>query len=280
MNALPSPTTTARLARRLVPLLLVALGAGCVTRGATADADSFEAGGVFVRHLRVRLAPHDTLAFEAWLERCVAVATRSGLSGDSEWLCYREPPGRYWILAFAETADGFAAPPGLAGFVDHVASAAGDATRRELTDELRRLEHEVEHELVCRQRTDWGTVDEMYTATHPEARMILRTIRPGMEAEFAAALTARTAFLRAHGYPLPVEGFVILGGAPGQALQVVFPRDWSSFHDSESFYAFSRTKDEAMQAEYAVHKAALLETMARAEYLDGSFAAELSFDGI
>jgi len=91
------------------------------------------------------------------------------------------------------------------------------------------------------------------------------------------ALAARTAFFAEHDYPLPVEGFAVRSGAPGRALQVVFPADWSSFHATDSFYAFVQGLGEAEQEDYAGRKAALMETMSSAEYHDGSFAAELSY---
>ena len=89
-----------------------------------------------------------------------------------------------------------------------------------------------------------------------------------------------TAFFSEHGYKLPIEGFVVVAGAPGTAMQVVFPVDWPSFHATDSFGAFVRSLDTEAQEDYAGRKAALMETMARAEFYDGSFAPELSFGSI
>ena len=86
------------------------------------------------------------------------------------------------------------------------------------------------------------------------------------------------AFLARSGYPLPVEGFTLPHvGSPRRAMQAVFPVAWGSFHESTSFFAFSKTLDEAGQAEYAERKADLLETMSCAEYYDASFVPELSY---
>ena len=117
----------------------------------------------------------------------------------------------------------------------------------------------------------------MSTDTHPKARIMDRRIRPGMEAAFDAALTARTAFLAKHDYPLPIEGFAIRSGAPGRSWQALFPVDWPSFHERDSFYAFVQSLDQALQDEYAGLKAALMETMASAEYYDANFAPELRY---
>lgn len=258
-------------------LALLALASSCTSTGAPARAASFDADGVYITHLRVRLAPSHTKAFEALMKRCVESARAAGLASDYDWLCYREPPGRYWLVHFSETADGFALPESLEGFVDQLGRAEGEPTRDELMTALAELEYETEWAIVARQKASWSTVASMSTATHPKARMMDRTVRPGMEAEFDAALEARTAFFAEHAYPLPVEGFVILDGAPGRAMQIVFPVDWSSFHDSDSFFAFVKGLDEAARDDYAARKAALMVTMAGAEYFDGSFVPELCY---
>lgn len=258
-------------------LACIALASSCATTDTPAAATQFEADGVYVTHLRLRLAPSHTQAFEALMKRCVAVASAAELSEDYEWLCYREPPGRYWLVQFSEAADGFAFPEHLEGFADHVGWAGGEAARAEIMAMLAELEYETEWEIIFQNKASWSTVESMSTATHPKARMMDRTIRPGMEAAFDAALEARTAFLAEHGYPLPVEGFVARRGAPGRALQVVFPVDWSAFHGATSFFAFVQGLDEAARADYAARKAALMVTMASAEYFDASFVAELSY---
>jgi hypothetical protein len=256
--------------------LLGLLCAGCVARApATADAAAFEAQGVFVRHARVRFAPAHTQAFEALLARCVRGARAAGLPGESGWLCYRETPGRYWVLWFSGSADGFpypAAPDALAAFVRQTSGAADAAA-------LARLDYELEWVLLLRQKLGWCTVPEMSTETHPKARLMERTIAPGAEGAFDRALTARTDFLRERGYPLPIEGFVTLAGAPGTAHQVLFPVDWASFHASTSIGTFVRVLDAEARAEYAARKRDLMVTMTRAEFYDADCLPELSYSG-
>ena len=75
----------------------------------------------------------------------------------------------------------------------------------------------------------------------------------------------------------PVEGFVTRRGPDDRAFQVVFPRDWASFHTTDSFGAFIRSLSAERQAAYAAVKQALMETMSGAEYHDAAFAPELSF---
>lgn len=272
---------------RLALLLFALLTAACASppsgpaHARTADAASFPVEGLFARHLRLRLAPSHTQDFEALMERCVRAAQAAALPEAWDWLLYRESPGRYWIIAFAEEREGFALPRGprpLWSFARGVADREGPAARAEVERRLAALEYVVEWDLLTRQKRAWSTVDSMSTTTHPEARLMLRTVRPGREVDFDRALTARTAFFREHGYPLPVEGFVILEGLPGHALQVVFPRDWPSFHAAESFWEFVQSRPEAERTDYLARKAALMETMASAEYHDASFLPEASYD--
>ena len=75
---------------------------------------------------------------------------------------------------------------------------------------LEAIEYESEAWMLTRQRTAWSTVDSMSTSANPKARVMLRTVRPGLEAAFDSALTARTRFLGERGYPLPIEGFVTI----------------------------------------------------------------------
>ena len=224
------------------------------------------ADGVHIRHRRVRLAPSHTKGFEGVLRACVTGASAAGL--DTTWLCYRESPGRYWLVTFAAHDGTFDEPQGLEGFVGHAAPAA--------LPDLRELELEVEWEWELQQAAAWCTVEAVDIQTHPKARLMVRTVRPGREAAFAAALTARTAFLAEQGYPLPIEGFVTRRGGPAGALQVVFPRDWSSFHDADSFRAFVEAMDGPTRVEYDGRKAALMHTMSRAEFHDADLVAELS----
>jgi len=256
----------------LLPLILTA---GCAT---TSDADFVaDAEGLFVRLLRIRTAPSHTTRFEALMERCVTAAARGDLEFPGAWLCYREPPGRYWVVTFAETRDGFGLPPSLSGFLAGLGALATPDERREMSSLLDGLDHTTEWEVLMRQRKSWSTVPGIDTALHPKARLMQRSVRPGHEDAFTEALTARTAFLTEHDYPLPIEGFVTLEGDPTQAFQLVFPRDWVSFHGSESFSAFVKALPPAAQEDYAARKKALMETMSRAEFHDASIVAELSF---
>jgi len=231
------------------------------------EAPPVAAEGTLVRHRRVRLAPAHTRGFEAVLEACTQAAGASAWS--APWLCYRESPGRYWLVTFAGEDGRFAEPRGLSGFVGALAPDA--------LDDLAALELEVEWEWEFQQAAAWCTADEVSTKTHPKARMMLRTVRPGREAEFAAALTARTAFLAEHGYPLPIEGFLMRRGDRTQAVQVVFARDWSSFHAADSFKAFVEGLDEPARADYAGRKATLMGTMSRAEFHDADLIEDLSY---
>ena len=262
--------------RLLTTASVVLSAAAC----ASTPAAPFDAGGVYVQHVRVRIVPSHTQAFEALVARCIEAAQAADLACEYTWLCYREPPGRYWLLWFSEERDAFAipdAPDALVGLVRHVARAAGEDALADVDRRLAQLDYELEWNVVSRQKTGWSTVDSMSTATHPKARMMVRTIRPGAEAAFDRALTARTAFLRDHGYSLPVEGFAVIAGAPGTAIQVVFPVDWPSFHAADSFSAFVGGLDETAQRAYAQRKQALMVTMDRAEFYDGAVAPELCY---
>ena len=267
--------------RTWIPCGLALLAAACAVldaRPAPAATEDYEADGVHVRHARLRVAPAHTKDFEALMARCVEAAKAVALEDD--WLCYRESPGRYWLLLFGSERGGFMVPPSadpLRAFAEHVAELESGAARDEIVGRLAALEYHVEWTMLMRQRTEWSTVEDMSTSTHPKARMIVRSVRPGRERAFAEALDARTAFLRENAYPLPVEGFVTLAGAPGTATQVVFPTDWPTFHASDSFGAFARGLSDEPRADYARRKAALMETMLSAEYYDGDFLPEQSY---
>ncbi len=264
-----------------IGIVLLVFTTGCQGHrsgpGWPSPAAAIEAEGIFVRHLRLRLAPFHTQAFEKLMRRCVQAAQTTDLPGEYEWLCYREPPGRYWLIFFSETIDGFKIPESLRAFALHLARAEGGTALDEISGLLVGLEYETEWEIIFQQKSSWSTVEGMSTATHPKARIMDRMIRPGMEVAFEDALEARTAFLLVHGYELPIEGFVTRRGEPGHEWQVVFPVDWSSFHESDSFGAFILSLDDSVQEEYARVKRALMETMDRAEYYDGNYADELSY---
>lgn len=234
----------------------------------------------YARHLRLRIAPSHTKAFEALMKRCVEAASRAQLPAEGHWLCYREPPGRYWLLAFSAAQLEFTVPHrtgSFKGFVTEVGQAAGADVAADLQAMLAEIEYETEWELLLQRKGVWCSPQELDMSVHPVARMMERLILPAMEEAFEAALAARTAFLVEHEYPLPIEGFAIRAGAEQRAMQVVFPTDWSTFHGSQSFGAFILSLNESCQAEYAQRKAALMATMASAEYYDGSFVAELSY---
>ena len=252
-----------------------ALVSSCATTRARAS--TFEAEGIYGRHLRLRVTPAQTRNFEAIMKRCVAVASAADLGEEYAWLCYREPPGRYWVLMFSATPDGFATPGALLGFVKHIDEIGDEADRGELVAMLDELEYEIEWEVVFQRKASWSSTRELNESSNPKARIIDRSIRPGMEDAFDDALARRTTFFVEHGYPLPVEGFVVRSGAPGRAFQVVFPVDWPSFHRTDSFFAFSKGLDQTRRDLYAAHKAALMPTMSSAEYHDGDFVSELSY---
>lgn len=265
-----------------ISVTLMTLVAGCqsLRPGSgmhSGTVSTIDADGIFVRHLRLRLAPSHTQAFESTMRRCVQAAKAEGLPESYEWLCYRESPGRYWLLSFSETIDGFATPESLRAFALFLGRVEGKAALDEISELMVGLEYETEWEIIFQQKSSWSTVGAMSTATHPKARIMERTIRRGMERAFENALTARTAFLDQHAYTLPIEGFVTRRGAPDHALQVVFPVDWSSFHAKDSFGAFVKNLDDYAQAEYAGLKRALMVTMSKAEYYDGDFLGELSY---
>lgn len=254
--------------RRRTALALLLLAACGAPPQAELQALPVDAEGSWIRHRRVRLAPAHTKGFEAVLATCVEAAEARDWAG--AWLCYRESPGRYWIVTFAGEGGSFLEPAGLKGFVGTLSPTA--------LEELGALEHEVEWEWEGQQAEAWSTGDEVDLTTHPKARLMVRTVRSGMEAEFAEAVAGRTRFLRESGYPLPIEGFVSRGGGPPRSqLQVVFPTDWATFHGEGSFGLFVKSLDEPTQAAYAARKAALMRTMSRAEFHDADLVPELCF---
>ncbi|MHC5064691.1 MAG: hypothetical protein ACYTG5_12040 [Planctomycetota bacterium] len=261
-------------------LLILTLGCqGPLVRLDTGS-PSFTAEGSYVRHLRLRLDPAHTQDFEALIARCLQAAKDAELPAEYSWFCYRESPGRYWLLSFSESADGFAIPRGrdpLISFAQHLAVAAGEEAVAKIDELLDGLSYEIEWLVLMRQKIGWSTVERMSPDDNPKARMMLRRVREGMTSEFDAALAARTAFLKEQGYPLPIEGFATVIGDPRLQFQVTFPRDWSSFYAQDSFKAFTDGLDADAQAAYAERKAALMQCMDLAEYFDGDFLAELSY---
>jgi hypothetical protein len=267
------------LGRALLVFALL-VPAACTTVDPAAVTDAFAADGVHVRHVRLRIAPAQTGDFEALLARCVGIAEAAKLSDDHDWLAYRESPGRYWLVTFSDERDGFSIPTSdraLRTFALHLAAIESEDAVAEMEQRLGALEYELEWSILTRQKREWSTVEDMSTSSHPKARMMMRTVRSGEEAAFERALAERTAFLLAKGYPLPVEGFVTLTGLPGTAMQVVFPRDWTSFHAAESFWQFAQRLPEADHDEYTRLKEALMPTMASAEYLDAEHLPAASY---
>ena len=235
------------------------------------------AEGVFVRRMRIRVTPFQIEKFEALIHRCVRAAEAAGLTEEYDWLVYREPPARYWLIVFGETVDGFAAPDSFASFARHVARAEGPDALDEINVMLTSVEVEIEEKIVNRQYAAWSTVGGMTTATHPKARVVEYTIRRGAGEAFSRALAARTVFLKDHGYVLPIEGFVVLRGASWRATQVVFPVNWSDFHRSNSVDAFVAGLSAPAATEFRELDRALNETISKIEHYDGDFASELSY---
>ena len=276
--------------RGLLAWILFAPLAGCGSLPSpraplATDAAGIEAEGPFVRHVRLRVAPAETKTFEAILGDAAELAERAGLGPAYDWLCYRESPGRYWVVTMADERADFPVPASdrpVRSLLGAVERAGGKSEG--LPERFEAIEHELEWSLLTRQKAVWSTVDSMSTATHPKARIMWRTVRGGRATEFDRALAARTAFLAERGYPLPIEGFVVLEGLPrevarGAAMQVVFPRDWASFHASESFWEFVQALPAAGREAYLERKAALMSSMAGAEYFDGDFLPEASRQG-
>ena len=69
-----------------------------------------------------------------------------GYPRNTTGLCYREPPGRYWLIMFSGERDGFALPDSrhpLLNFARHVADLEGAGARAEINDRLASLEYEI-----------------------------------------------------------------------------------------------------------------------------------------
>ena len=263
------------MAPRLFILVALAAAGGCA--GTTPHRDAIAADGVFVRHLRLRVAPEQTKQLESILAACADIASATRTEGGvGDWLIYREPPGRYWLITFSDTIDGFRYPAGLSSFVRYMADRS-PADGEAILSTLGRLRFEIDWEIVFQQKRAWSTTEGVEPSTHPKARIMARTIKPGLDRQFSTALAERTAFFPVHAYPLPIEGFVTRRGDPAVALQVVFPTDWPTFHATHGFGAFVKSLPQAARDDYARRKAALMRTMSNAAWYDGSFAEELSF---
>ncbi len=240
-----------------------------------AASDAYDAEGVHVRHVRIQVAPSHSTTFESMMAECVRVATAAALPEEHEWLCYFEPPTRYWLLWFSETPSGFAAPAvpdPLVGFVNEIARHDDGS---QVPEALATLDYHIEWHALHRQKTAWSTVSSMNSAEFKVAGMMVHTVRPGEEAAFKQALAARTAFLGENGYPFPIEGFVTLAGAPGTALQVAFPTDWSDVRTS--FRAFAAGLSESAGEAYSKRSLSLRATTISTEVYDGEVRRELCY---
>lgn len=262
--------------KRLI-LLTIVLAAGC-TSAPEASTPAFEADGIHVRHLRLRVVPEQTRDFEELMKACVAAAREIPEPERDVWICYREPPGHYWLIQFSRDIETFRFPEGLDGFVMHLAARSPVPVRQDLRRRIGSLNHEIRWNIITQQTKAWSTTDSLDASTYPRARMMMRTVKPGLERVFSAALAARTAFFVEHRYELPIEGFVTRRGDPMTQLQIVYARDWSSFHARESFGEFVKRLPKAARDDYAGRKAALMRTMNDAAWYHGNYAPELSFD--
>lgn len=271
-----------RNARRLiVACAILAVQAGCVSNRLKSETNSVAGGadadGVFVRYTRLRVAPPDVSAFEALMKRCVAAAHQAKLGGAYDWLCYREPPCRYWLIFFSETLDGFATPHAFESFARDVGQAESAEALQEVADLLARVGYETEWQFTHQQHAAWSTVQDMHTSTHPKARATYYTVVMGREEAFTEALAARTAFLLEHNYTLPVEGFISRQSASDQPLQVVFPVSWERYHRTDSVKSFIQRLNATARVEFQRLDQAVANVSQRIEHYDADFAKELSY---
>jgi len=262
--------------RPLLPLAL-AVVAGCAS-APDAASDGLAADGPFVHHVRIRVVPYQTKAFEVLLADCARAARSVTTSDRDEWFFYREPPGRYWLLGFGAESGSLpllSADDPVAALVDRVAERAPAAVSRVLRAQHAELEYVVEWSLLLQRRGDWCGGPEMEPEAWPCARLMVRTVREGRAAEFDQALTARTRFFVDAGFPLPLEGFVVRDGVGADAgiltAQAAFARSWEGYHSRDHFPLWRAAQPPAVQARYDARKQALMVTMARAEFFDGTF---------
>ena len=252
-------------------LLTILFAAACATSG-TGPSTSIEADGPRLRHLRVRIVPEQTKRFEELMKACVECAGNDS----APWLCYREPPGHYWLIQVSPQGAPFPYAEGLQGFVTSVTARSTPARRDALLRQLSELRYETRWSIVTQQVSSWSTVDRVNPKTHGKARIMMREVKPGMLTAFAKALTERTALFDDIGHPLPIVGYATLSGAASRQFQVVFAEDWGTFHDRQSFGIWAKTLPPSEQDRYAARKAALMRTMNNAAWFDGTYADELS----
>jgi len=238
---------------------------------------AFEAEGVYVRHLRIRVPPAEDPEFETLMKRLAKAAAEADLPEEYDWLCYREPPDKYWLLFFSESPTGFAVPSTLSRIADQIGRAGGGAAHAEIMAIVAGLDFVLEWEILGQQKASWSTVREMSTSNHPKARIVERSVRSHARGSFDAALSNWTSFLVQVQYPLPVEGFVLHSGSTNAAWQVVFPVDWTSFHGEGSVSAFVAGLDPTARARFAELEGALMRTVSSAEHYDGDFLQVLSY---
>lgn len=151
--------------------LLVAVLASSVGCGTARDR-AFEAEGVYVRHLRIRVLPSEEREFETLMTRIVNAAAEADLSEEHDWLCYRELPDKYWLLFFNGSPTGFAVPNTFPGFADYIGQAGSGAAHAEIMAMVAGLDFRPEWEILGQQKASWSTVRDMSTSSHPKARII------------------------------------------------------------------------------------------------------------
>ncbi|MEC9374189.1 MAG: hypothetical protein VYC34_10115 [Planctomycetota bacterium] len=263
----------------LLPLTL--LSTGCATLWAPTSADRLESAaqpeGVYVRHIRLRVAPADVADFESLMHDLAVAATRANLAPEHAWLCYAEPPCRYWLISFGETPGGAVAEQSFESFARRIAAESGAMPRGDLNQRLAAIDVREDWSHLHRQTLRWSTVEQMTTATHPKARMVLYRIDKDRIADFDRAMVERTAFLIENEYPLPIEAFLRLNTARAEAIRVVFPVDWPSFYERDSMDAFQGRLDDAQAARLEELDQQLIETVTWMEYFDADFIPRLNF---
>lgn len=141
------------------------------------------------------------------------------------------------------------------------------------------LTYQTEWISIARQYLGWSTVESMSSSTHPMARIVDFSIKPGMEKAFSLAMAARTRFLIEHEYPLPIESFALAEEAPSRAWMVLFAPTWKTLHGSDSIDDFAAGLDPQATKELTALDAGLAETVSAIDFYDASFAANLYAEG-
>jgi hypothetical protein len=224
------------------------------------------------------VAPSDVDDFEALLKQCVAAAHAAKLPESHEWICYRAAGCRYDVIRFSNTGDGFATPHPFGEFIHAIARSESREALNDVEKRLAAVDVKTEWCRLFRQYSSWSPVESMTTATNPKARITEYVVKDSAISQFDRALTARTTFLRMHGYTLPVEGFVGLGSASPIAWQVVFPVSWGQYYRSDSMDAFVNRLSADDQREFQRLNRELVTTASSIEQYDADYAPELRYD--